>query len=335
MREERARMPSASREEQLRAYAAQASVTLTGASQVLAKRQMMGGPNRGNVPPWPGSEDPDFHGTLSALWVWSRTQTLSRNDHYSLNIAAAWDFVNKSWDQFIPPALGSEASDEAAYDCAMVLRAALADPHILRADNDEDRRKDRAVAAARLLGAYMNDLEIPRGREFSDPGFLAWNLGDYARAVGDRGLSSLVRRFVEAAFGMKSPPSFTSEPKATDGLFDFLCTTATRVLAVLGAEGPTPFIGAWLRERVLPSVSRTFVPRPMDENTWNACAAVAIGRAFAVSTDPAFFEAHGAILAELARRAEHGALGRQPGFSAETCATFYYAMAVDAPLTKG
>jgi hypothetical protein len=73
----------------------------------------------------------------------------------------------------------------------------------------------------------------------------------------------------------------------------------------------------------------------MDENTWNACAALAAGRAFAVSTDPGFFEAHNSIVSELERRTDQGALGRQPGFAAETAATFYYAMAVDAPLAKG
>ena len=61
----------------------------------------------------------------------------------------------------------------------------------------------------------------------------------------------------------------------------------------------------------------------------------ASGRAYAISTDPGFFEAHGAILSELERRAGQGGLGRQPGFAAETAATFYYAMAVDAPLAKG
>jgi hypothetical protein len=328
-------MSSASREEKLRAYAGQASERLVGAGLVLAGRQTMGGPARGNVPPWPGSEDLDFHGTLSAIWLWSRAEALSANDHFSLNTAAAWDFVNSNWDHFIPAALGPAASDEAAYDCAMVLRAVLADPRILISEAEDDRRRDRAASAARLLGAYVNDLETPAGREFRDPGFLAWSLGDYARMVGDRGISSMVRRFVEAAYGMKSPPPFTSEPAAQDGLFDFSCTTATRVLAVLGAEGATPFIGAWLRERVASAIARDFVARPMDENTWNACAAVAVGRAYAASTDPLFFEVHAAILSELERRAEQGALGRQPGFMAETAATFYYAMAVDAPLAKG
>ena len=328
-------MSSASREEKLRAYAGSASERLVGAGNVLAGRQTMGGPARGNVPPWPGSEDLDFHGTLSAIWLWSRAEALSANDHFSLNTAAAWDFVNSHWDHFIPAALGPAASDEAAYDCAMVLRAVLADPRILNSEAEDDRRRDRAASAARLLGAYVNDLETPAGREFRDPGFLAWSLGEYARTVGDRGISSMVRRFVEAAYGMKSPPPFTSEPAAQDGLFDFSCTTATRVLAVLGAEGATPFIGAWLRERVASAIARNFVGRPMDENTWNACAAVAVGRAYAASTDPMFFEVHSAILSELDRRTEQGALGRQPGFSAETAATFYYAMAVDAPLARG
>ena len=56
-------MSSASREEQLRAYAGEAIERLVGAGQVLAGRQAMGGHVRGNVPPWPGSEDLDFHGT--------------------------------------------------------------------------------------------------------------------------------------------------------------------------------------------------------------------------------------------------------------------------------
>ncbi len=231
-------MSSASREEKLRAYAGQASERLVGAGQVLAARQTMGGPARGNVPPWPGSEDADFHGTLSAIWVWSRAQALSANDHFSLNLAAAWDFVNSSWEHFVPVALGPAASDEAAYDCAMVLRAALADPQILHSDGEDDRRRDRAASAARLLGAYVNDLESPAGREFRDPGFLAWSLGDYARAVGDRGLSSMVRRFVEAAYGMKSPPPFTSEPAAQDGLFDFSCTDRHAGAGGVGRRGP-------------------------------------------------------------------------------------------------
>ena len=37
-----------------------------------------------------------------------------------------------------------------------------------------------------------------------------------------------------------------------------------------------------------------------------------------------------ALMDELDERAQNGALGRMPGYSAETAATFYYALAVDA-----
>ena len=215
----------------------------------------------------------------------------------------------------------------------MVLRAWLAGQGH-KAIDDETGRLERLAIAARLLGAYVTDLENLGGREFKDPGFLAWTLGDYARAVSDRGLGATARRFVDAAFGMKSPPAFASEVAVRDGLFDFSCTTATRVLAVIGAEGPIPFVGAWLRERVAPAVPQSFVARPMDENTWNCCAAASLGYAFSISTDPAFFDSYMTLMDELGRRAGNGALGRMAGHVAETSATFYYAMAATSILGK-
>ena len=106
------------------------------------------------------------------------------------------------------------------------------------------------------------------------------------------------------------------------------------MLAVIGAEGPIPFVGAWLRERVVPAVPLGFVSRPMDENTWNACAAATLGYAFAISTDPVFYEAYRSIMDELDLRAENGTLGRMTGYGAETAATFYYAMAAVSLLGK-
>jgi hypothetical protein len=307
--------------------------TLRAAGDALASRQEMGGATRGNVPPWPGSGDGDFHGTLSAIWVWSTSDRLRSEDRFSLNVASAWRYIESSWSEYIPRSLGAHASDEAAYDCAMVLRAWLAgEGH--KVVDDESARLERVATAARLLGAYITDLENVSGREFSDPGFLAWTLGEYARACNDRGLSATARRFVDAAFGMKSPPAFASEVAAQDGLFDFSCTTATRVMAVIGAEGPIPFVGAWLRERVAPAIPQAFVSRPMDENTWNACAAATLGYAFSLSTDPTFFDAYRALMDELDDRAENGALGRMAGFSAETTPTFYYAMATASILGR-
>jgi hypothetical protein len=310
------------REDWLKAYASAATDRLIRAGDALAARQVMSGPARGNVPPWPGSDDADLHGTLAALWIWGRAQRLEAADRFSLNIATGWSFVESAWRRFIPDALDERATEEAPYDCAMVLRAVMADA--------DGRGRDREAVAARLLAGYLSDLEDLGGREFQDPGFLAWTLAEHARERGDRALLATARRFIDRAFGMKMPPPFDTEPALTDVLFDFSCTSATRVLSVLAAEGATPFVGAWLRERVLPVAPKAFVPRPRDENIWNACAAVALGRAFVVSTDPQFLEAHQAILTELEKRAPDGKLGRQPGFSNETAALFYYALAIDA-----
>ena len=202
----------------------------------------------------------------------------------------------------------------------------------------EGRRQAIVDRAARVLAAHLGALGDLSGREFKDPGFLATALIGHARAFEDRGLLAAGRKFVERAFGMKAPPPFVHEPAATGGLFDFSSTTATRVLAIIAAEGNTPFVGAWLRERVGPIVPAAFVPRPRDENTWNACAAWALGNAYVVATDPAFMQSYSEIVDELERRDSDrdGALSRdQTVREAETSSTFYYALAVDALVTDG
>ena len=65
------------------------------------------------MPPWPGSDDLDFHGTLAAVWIWTRAEKLTGQDRFALNIAAGWSFVEKTWSHFIPTAIGPTASDEA------------------------------------------------------------------------------------------------------------------------------------------------------------------------------------------------------------------------------
>ena len=127
-----------------------------------------------------------------------------------------------------------------------------------RALTSSDSRRQALVArAARVLAAHLGALHDLSGREFKDPGFLARALVEHARAVEDRGLLAAGHKFVERAFGMRPPPPFAEEPSPGSGLFDFSSTTATRVLAVLAAEGNTPFVGAWLRERVVPIVPAT------------------------------------------------------------------------------
>jgi hypothetical protein len=328
----------------LKTSGTQATQHFERAAANLALRQTAGGEARGNVSPWPGCTDLDFHGTLAAVWIWDRHHTLSGDGRFSANRDAGWSFVENAWRDFIPEAIGPDASDEAAYDCALVLRAALAEPGF---GPRTDPRAKLVGGAARVLAGYLAELDDLSGRDFQDPGFLAWNLIDYARAVEDRGLLSTARRFVERAFGMKAPPAFASEPDVPGRLFDFTSTTATRVLSVMASEGNTPFVGAWLRERVATAIPKSFVPRLCDELCWNACTAALLGRAYAVSTDPRFLDGYRAICGELARRdADFDPGHAQPqsdvgggpgteaaeatGTNARTLVTFFQALAADA-----
>jgi hypothetical protein len=317
----------------LKTYAPQAVRHLAAAGHVLSERQETVAGRRGNVPAWPGSDDVDFHGTLSAIWIWARHQRLSGATRYQAARNQAWTFVETNAKRFIPDAIDNTAGDETAYDCAMVLMATAAERAI---GNGEAKRQAFVDKAARVLANHLGVLEDLSGREFSDPGFLALALAEYARAVDDRGLLAGARKFVDRAFGMKVPTSFAAESSVAGGLFDFSSTTGTRILAVVAAEGATPFVGAWLRERVAASVPKGFSARRLDENTWNACAAWALGRAYVVSTDPVFMQAYSDTMDELERRDadRDGALARDKTLRAsETAATFYYALAVDALVT--
>jgi hypothetical protein len=283
---------------------------------------------KGNVGPWPGSTDADFHGTLAAIWIWARHQGLSDEARFATNRAAGWSFVEKVWRSFIPEAIGPAASDEAAYDCAMVLRAAVAE---LTLGSGDGGRSELVAGAARVLAAYLGELEELSGRDFQDPGFLAWNLIEYARAVEDRGLLAAGRRFVERAFGMKAPPVFATEPESAGALFDFSSTTAMRVLAIVASEGNTPFVGAWLRERVARAIPPGFVKRGRDEICWNGSVAALLGRAYVISTEARFLEAYRAIRAELERRTVPSEAAARAGADVtDTLVTFYASLGADA-----
>ena len=78
---------------------------LRHAGETLAMRQVAGGPHRGNVPAWPGSPDLDFHGTLAALWLWTRAGALTQSDVFGANVSAAWTFVVDSWPRFVPASM--------------------------------------------------------------------------------------------------------------------------------------------------------------------------------------------------------------------------------------
>ncbi|HVZ89941.1 MAG TPA: hypothetical protein VHG72_23470 [Polyangia bacterium] len=318
----------------LRTYAPQAVRHLATAGSVLVAHQTTAGVSSGYVPPWPGAGDPDFHGTLAAVWIWARHQLLTGVERFAIARRAAWGYLIDAAPRFIPDAIDSRADDEAAYCCAMALWAGAAE---LALGRFEPRRQAVADRAARVLATHLGTLDDLSGREFRDPGFLALTLLIYARVSDDRGLLASGRKFVERAFGMRAAAPFVKEPAAAGGLFDFSSTTATRILAVIAAEGNTPFVGAWLRERIAAGVPRSFVPRRFDENSWNACVAWALGAAYIISTDPLFLESYTVIVDELERRDgdRDGALGRDGTVRvAEVRPTFYYALAVDALVTQ-
>ena len=308
---------------------------LAAAGAVLAGRQEKVVGRRGNIPPWPEADEVDYHGTLAAIWIWARHERLSGSDEFAAARAAAWAFVEIGAKRFVPDALDSTVDDEAAYDCALTLIAGTAEAAL---GESEDAKREAVVArAARVLATHLGSLEFLSGREFRDPGLLAYALLEYARGVDDRGLQAAGRKFVERAFGMKAPAPFANEPAAVGGLFDFSSTTATRLLAVIAAEGTTPFVGAWLRERIAASVPTGFMRRKMDEVCWNACVAWFLGRAYVISTDPAFMKAYNVVIDELKRHDKNrdGAPPRAPGLpDADTLAMFYYALAVDALVSE-
>ncbi|HXU61273.1 MAG TPA: hypothetical protein VN962_06190 [Polyangia bacterium] len=319
----------------LKTGAPQATRHLAAAGAVLVARQASAGAHAGFVPAWPGAQEPNFHTTLAAVWIWARHQRLSRIEKFAAARRAAWGFLIENALDFVPGVIDDTASDEATFDCAMVLWAVAAERSLGRLD---PQQQAIAARAARVLSAHLGALDDLSGREFRDPGFLALSVLEYARMVEDRGLLASGQKFVERAFGMRTPGAFAREPEAPGGLFDFSSTTATRILAVMAAEGNTPFVGAWLRERIAATVPRAFTPRRLDENCWNACVAWALGRAYAVSTEPAFLEAYTAIVDEVDRRDldRDGAVGRDASVrGAEVLPTFYYALAADGLVAPG
>jgi hypothetical protein len=93
-------MPSAFVEEKIGSYRPKVSRMPAQRGRFLAARQEMGGNTRGNVPPWPGSGDGDFHGTLAAIWVWSRAKNCFGDDRYSLQYHVGLDLRGIDLERF-------------------------------------------------------------------------------------------------------------------------------------------------------------------------------------------------------------------------------------------
>ena len=97
-------------------------------------------------------------------------------------------------------------------------------------------------------------------------------------------------------------------------------------------SGRLPPRRVWLAHPAYPALALFLA------GTLLACVAWALGHAYVASTDSAFMEGYTEIMDELERRDgdRDGALGRDRAFrEAETAATFYYALAIDALVVDG
>ena len=297
------------------------------AAAFLASLQALDGPLAGNVSPWRSTPYPDFHGTLQAIWVWARYAELTRDETYLTNIERAWTFVDTQFARYVPVVLGPQAPYEAPYDCASVLLAAVADERLFQ----DGQHRSRAMQASEVLATYLEELRENPGREFRDGGWLAYTLAEYGRLQDDPVLVDAARVFVERAYPREFA-GFLSEPDRDDVMFDFISTSATRVLATISALGAIPFTGAWLRECVLPAAPRGFARRVRDEHVWNATVAAALGAAYRISHAEEFLSPYLAIIAELRRRDVEGvcAMARDASYPEfESSPTFFWAFAVD------
>jgi hypothetical protein len=283
----------------------------------------------GNVSPWESREAEDFCGTLMAISLWARHQTLSGQKRFSESRELGWRFVLEAGVRFLPETI-TDKDYEAPFGCACLLRAALAD----QAAGTDDARQAMADLAADALAAYLGQ-NPQAGREFRDPGFLVWSLADYGRATGDDRALSTATSYAETNFGTRPPVAPADEPTPSGAMFDFLSTSSTRVLAGIATQRETPFLGAWLRERILPLLPRAFIPRKQDEHAWNASVGWLLGTAYSLTHAAPFLDAYLGLMQELSARDtdRDGALGRDPSFpEGETLPTWAWAQAMDSLL---
>jgi len=301
---------------------------LERAGGALERRQIeAAGALRGSVSPTDGGDQDDFVGTLMAVWVWARHQTLSGQSRFEASREAAWRYVREAGVARLPEQL--EVGDVAApFAAACLLRAALAD----REAGSEVARQAIADLACQALHGYLGGLERGPGRGAADAGFWVMSLADYARASDEERALRAAVEYADRHFGLRTPPEPMAEPQGTAPR-DFFSTAATQVLAQIATQGETPFLGAWLRERVLPVLPAAFVPRARDEHAWNASLAWLLGAGYTMTHEVRFLDGYFAILKVLSARDTDGdgALGVDAGSpSFETLATWAWATAMDA-----
>lgn len=228
---------------------------------------------QGSVCPWEiGALDThgftileDFHDTLEAIWVWSYYRKLSKDVAYKPNIKMAWKYVENNFERFIPPL----KEDEGLYDCSHLMLGASLYEKVFA---DKSYHKLLETAGNRLA-RYLLRIRSLRGREYSEPWWMATCLGSAARSIGHHEWLEVTMNLVRRGIIEQEMPfsNVENEPhhKGPEG-HDFFSQNANKVLALLTCFPSEPIAKEIVAHKFLPSAPKRFVKRQTDENPWNA-----------------------------------------------------------------
>jgi len=132
----------------------------------------------------------------------------------------------------------------------------------------DGRRQALVDAAARVLAGLLGALHDLSGREFKDPGFLGRPCSS-TRAPSRIGACWRRAQVRRARLSDETAARLRSRSRPRQRPVRFSSTTGQHGCCRHRAEGATPFVGAWLRERVAP-LARHVRGAQAGGNTWNA-----------------------------------------------------------------
>ena len=288
---------------------------------------------RGSVCPWEiGVADAygftileDFHDTLEAMWVWSYYTKVSRKDTYKSNIEMGWNYVTTNFERFIPP----RKENEALYDCSQVILCGSFYEKIF-ADNSYQKWIE---TAGNRLARYLLKTRSSRGREYSDPWWMASCLASAAQSLGHDEWLETATTFVRRSIIEREKPfsNVEKEPRHRGpGGHDFFSSNANKVLALLSCFPSKAIAKEIIAYKFLPLAPKQFIKRHVDENPWNANVAAALGKSYLFTSEEEFLHRYFAIMDELKKRdvQKSSALPRSEEFPVkESWVTFFYAYA--------
>jgi hypothetical protein len=274
----------------------------------------------------------DFHDTLEAMWVWTYYSKVSKQPTYISNINIGWKYVKDNFNRFIP----SDRENEGYYDCAQLLHMGILYQEVF---TDNSFQQLLEIAGTRLR-QYLSTLRPARGREFSDPWWMAACLSGASKALQKQEWANAAQNFVNRTILRSKNPFRLIEKERQHrgpGRHDFFSQNATRILALLSCSPTKEVLEDLLLNKFLPVTPTHFVLRSADENAWNASVAASLGKCFVATREPEFLKRYFIIMDELKQRdwQQSAALPREELFPIrESWVTYFYAYAYAAPLSS-